>query len=494
MNPTTEQIRALDLFRSGDSLAIEAGAGTGKTTTLRLLAEDTTRQGAYIAFNKAIVVEAGSKFPGHVTCSTAHSLAYRAVGHRYGDRLRNSRRMRSMDVARFLAIDPVICTTDMGKKVLQPSYLAGLAQRAITRFCQTADPEPTRQHVPYVDGIDLPLPDGTRTYRNNRLVQDEIGPKLAKAWADIIDLGGSLRFEHGHYLKMWQLEGPRIDRDFILFDEAQDANPVIRAIVEAQDHAQRVYVGDSQQAIYGFTGAVNALAEVDAEHRTFLTQSFRFGQDVAAVANRILGMLHADLRLIGSPDLSSTVGPIPDPDAMLTRTNATAVQAVLDCQERGGKPHLVGGGKEVVDFAKAARDLMDGRSTWHPELACFDSWVEVQSYVQTDEMGGDLRMLVNLVDNYGVDTIVKALDRAVPEAQATLIVSTAHKAKGREWASVQLGGDFPSPKDGEGLPGPEELRLLYVAATRARMELDISAVGLLSKKQPADSLTGEAVA
>jgi hypothetical protein len=103
--PTAEQSAALELFGTGKNIAIEAGAGAGKTSTLILLAQSTTRRGQYVAFNKAIVQEAGSKMPGTVTCSTAHSLAFRAVGHQYGDRLQNSRRMRSIDIANRLGID-----------------------------------------------------------------------------------------------------------------------------------------------------------------------------------------------------------------------------------------------------------------------------------------------------------------------------------------------------------------------------------------------------
>lgn len=42
------------------------------------------------------------------------------------------------------------------------------------------------------------------------------------------------------------------------------------------------------------------------------------------------------------------------------------------------------------------------------------------------------------------------------------------QAKGREWGSVQLADDFPDHLD------EEELRLLYVACTRAKLELDLT--------------------
>jgi len=468
--PTVEQTRALELFSTGQSLAIEAGAGTGKTSTLRLLAESTNRRGQYLAFNKAIVVEAGSKMPGTVTCSTAHSLAYRNVGKQYSDRLRNSRRMKPMDLANFLGVEEIATDT----KVLARSFLGGIVMAAVTRFCQSADEEISAKHVPFIEGIDIPV-DGVRTYANNNMVARALEPVLRRAWSDLMSTSGRLPFKHDHYLKAYQLSDPHIATDYILFDEAQDANPVMVAIVAAQTHAQLVWVGDSQQQIYTFTGAVNALASVPADQVAFLTQSFRFGEAVADVANTILDRLPAaDLRIVGTETINSVVGPLADPAAILCRTNAAAVETVLNAQQQGRRAALVGGGVEVVRFAKGAQDLMSFGRSEHPDLACFDSWGEVQSYVNEDEQGGELRLLVQLVDRFSVQTILDALDRVIREEDADVTVSTAHKAKGREWDSVQLAGDFPEPEK----QGDEELRLLYVACTRAKRELDIEAVAI----------------
>lgn len=473
--PTAEQTLALELFQTGESLAIEAGAGAGKTSTLKLLAESTRRRGQYIAFNKAIVVEAGEKMPGNISCSTAHSLAYRAVGSKYSDRLRQSRRMRSEDIAARLGIDPIVVKLEGSPKKLGHRFLAGITLTTVTRFCQSADPEITPRHVPYIEGID-PIVDGVRSYGNNNEVAKLVADYARAAWADLTSLHGDLPFRHDHYLKLWQLSEPKIASDFILFDEAQDANPVMVAVVAAQDHSQLVWVGDSQQQIYSFTGAVNALASVPYDQRAFLTQSFRFGPAIAEVANGILGRLEAELRIVGTDSIPSVVGSVAQPDAVLTRTNAAAVRTVLEAQGAGQRPALVGGGEEVLKFAKGAQQLIELGHSEHPDLACFDSWQEVREYVQEDEQGGELRLMVKLVDDFTVPTIISTLDRMPREADADVIVSTAHKAKGREWDSVQLAGDFPP--DSEKV-ADEELRLLYVAATRARRELDIDQVAIL---------------
>ncbi|HEY1176967.1 MAG TPA: UvrD-helicase domain-containing protein, partial [Phytomonospora sp.] len=58
-----------------------------------------------------------------------------------------------------------------------------------------------------------------------------------------------------------------------------------------------------------------------------------------------------------------------------------------------------------------------------------------------------------------------------------VMVITAHKSKGLEWDRVKIGDDFPQPKEDEATgettyPDDENLRLAYVAVTRAGKELD----------------------
>jgi hypothetical protein len=481
-SPTAEQHAALEAFATGETLVIEAGAGTGKTSTLVLLAESTHKRGQYVAFNKSIVDEAGRKMPAHVACNTAHSLAFRAVGRRYQHRL-NSPRMKSAALARQLGIDPIdVVVGGVERKRMAPGYLASHVLRAVTRFCQTADPEPTAQHFAYIDGIDMPAPDGKRRYDNNNLISQALLPALRKAWADISDPDGQLPFKHEHYLKAWQLGEPRIDAEVIYFDEAQDANPVMHAIVAAQTHAQIVWVGDSQQQIYGFTGAVNAMAALgDQVTRTFLTQSFRFGPVVADLANTVLERLAAPLRLQGYEPIPSTVARLDAPSCWLTRTNARAVGLFLAAVDEGRRAHLVGGAGEVRRFAEASISLRDSGWTPHPELACFKSWSEVQDYVADDPQGSELKLMVDLVDRFGAEVILEATERMPREDRADVVISTAHKSKGREWDTVRLGDDFPDGEKGD--LSEEELRLMYVAVTRAKLVIDPFDAPILDRDQ-----------
>lgn len=485
--PTAEQLEALRLFLEGKSLVIQAGAGAGKTSSLVLLAENSVLRGQYIAFNGPIVKEARTVFPSTVNCSTAHSLAYKAMMNPdFERRLRESRRIKPMELAKMMKVDPMWITNYAGEqRQLGAGFLAGLALRTVDQFCNSADTEITARHVPKVDGLDEPIhaQHGLSKYPVNAEVAKAIVPVAKRAWKDIRMYDGALPFKHGHYLKMWQLSGPKIAADYILFDEAQDANPVLQAIVAAQTHAQIVWVGDSQQQIYSFTGAINALEKVTVDAKTFLRQSFRFGPAIARVANVLLDKLDAELRIIGFDKIKSVVTWIEEPDVLLTRTNAGAVRAMLEAQAAGKKVHLVGGSKHIADFARAAKDLMEGKRVEHPELACFESWDEVLSYVEEDEeSGGDLKVIVKLIEDFEVEAIVAAVSIASQERHADLVISTAHKSKGKQWPKVKIGNDFPSGEKAKG----EELRLLYVAVTRAQTHLDISECATLTAGVEAD--------
>ena len=65
--------------------------------------------------------------------------------------------------------------------------------------------------------------------------------------------------------------------------------------------------------------------------------------------------------------------------------------------------------------------------------------------------------------------------RAAPEAVADYVISTVHRAKGLEWKRVKVVNDFRFGMiDGRLTLDHEEMRLLYVAVTRAQHVLDIS--------------------
>ncbi|MCH6161479.1 UvrD-helicase domain-containing protein [Streptomyces marispadix] len=482
LDPTDEQAAAVDAFRDGQHLALQAGAGTGKTTTLVMLANSVTSRGRYIAFNKAIATAAARTFPRHVLCKTAHSLAFAAVGHKYLSRM-NAPRTASWRIGQSLGISK---GTRIGARDVSTRALSHSMLQTVTGFCHSSDPELTARHVPSLRGIEAP--------EERAELAELVLPYARKAWEDLQQTDeGIVRFEHDHYLKIWALAEPRIPVDFLLLDEAQDTNPVLEKVLHDQrDHAQLVMVGDSAQAIYGWRGARDVMTGFDGTH-LHLSRSFRFGPRLAEEANRWLTIAEAPIRLTGTPDIKTTVSASSSsPAAVLCRTNVGAMIEVLHHLDAGKRVALVGGGGALQALAVAARDLKSGRRTTHPELILFRSWGELQDYAANDPSGRDLAPLVDLVDEHGAEAILTAVDELTHEDRAEITISTAHKAKGREWPSIRIAEDFTPPPDdedsqdehGKPLPGPIDLgeaRLSYVAVTRARQHLDLGGLSWIHR-------------
>jgi superfamily I DNA/RNA helicase len=488
MQPTEQQAEAARKFLTRQNLKIQAGAGTGKTSTLALCgqaAQILRRRGIYVAFNAEIAREAQGRFTSNVACSTAHSLAYRAVGYHYQTRLNDRRRHSWRDWAEILGLRIPIVGPPVPPVKISPRTAVGMVRRGLEKFIKSSDPQPGHGHL-------------CRKHGNNTECDaaTELEPYLLKACADIWEPNGRLPFTHDHYLKIWQLSRPVIPADFILVDEAQDLDPVLLAILGAQQ-TQLVYVGDAAQAIYGWRGAINAMTQIQTGRESQLTQSFRFGDAIAEEANRWLEQLPgAPLRLQGLDAIDSQLIELPDARAVLTRTNAGAIRELLEAQDAGKKTHLAGKRKvsELTFFVKGVMRMINGQDSDHQLLADFKSWREVQNHAEEHPDDAEIVTLVRLVKRFGPRAMLNALENVIDEDFADRVISTTHSAKGREWDTVRIAPDFTQPEahneDGEdqGL-STEEVMLRYVAVTRARKGLDCAA---LHAGQEQLTLAGEA--
>lgn len=465
--PTDEQEAILAAAVRGTPLSVTAGAGTGKTALIVRLARALPGQGLYLAFNRSTAAEARTRMPDHVTSSTAHALAWKAVGHRYRSRL-EAPRVPHAEVAQHLGITAPLAVTQ--SVLLSPAALAAQVMAMVRRYSLSDAEQIGPRHAARVPGLDA---------AENRRLAEHLVPLARAAWADLTRPGAAspLRLTHDHYLKMWALTRPRLEADFIALDEAQDTAPVLAAVVAAQD-AQQIVVGDAAQTIYGWRGASGDLLATwpGAEHHT-LSHSWRFGQRVADVANLWLEQVGTPLRLTGDPARDSTVGPCARPDAVLARTNTGAMTRALELLAQGRKVAMAGGTTAVRSLVEAAYDLRQRRRTDHPDLMGFTTWDQVRDYVEQAPLeAGELASLVRLLREHTHTAVLAATGRMTPEADAEVVCSTAHKAKGRQWGSVAVAPDFTEPVPAaEGVPGAvprTEAMLAYVTVTRARDHLD----------------------
>jgi superfamily I DNA/RNA helicase len=457
---TDQQNRAVDLFCGGGDLRVVAFAGAGKTHTLAAMAQETRGPALYLAFNRSIAQEARTRFPQGTRCSTIHGIAFQAMLAEFGAEKLTGRLTTSELIEMLELRDRPVAGGDVSDRAQ-----AWLVRATLERFLHGVDPEPRPAHVPLDGAL-------ARAAPNDRVELVEATVAGARwLWAQMVDHCNPVPLGHDGYLKLWAMRAPVLDADHILLDEAQDTNPVVLDLLRRQD-AQLVCVGDPHQQIYGWRGAVDMMRALPGATSIHLTRSFRFGNAIADAANRVLASLGETRPIVANHEVTSTLGYCA-PQAVIARTNAGVVDAVLDALMIGERPHVAGGTAELSRLLVDVDRLKQGRGADSSDLIGFSRWSDVveASY----EPGSGLRTLVALVEDHGEERLLAALTKAgADEAGADVVVTTAHKAKGREWDRVQLRGDFTTSGDpnDRGIE-PAEARLFYVALTRARHAVDL---------------------
>lgn len=482
MKLTSEQ---KNIIRSRGNIKINAVAGSGKTTTLLEYARTRPRTSRilYLAFNRSVRTEAVKKFSDlglkNIRVETAHSLAYKSVVFRNGYKVRNQG-YNTFEIAEILGLQ------GRGEKHIE-FVVANHISKFISYFCNS-----DQQKIKNLNYLDIVSDPQAKTFvrRFYKIIEKQTRRFLAKMDRNEIEI------THDFYLKKFQLSAPVLPYDYILFDEAQDASGAMLDIVLRQK-ATIVIVGDTHQQIYGWRYAVNSLEKVNFP--TFhLTNSFRFGPEIAALAVRILQWKnhlnipsHATIRGKGTSKKKTT-------EAVIGRTNlGLLMKAIhfLKNDKRTERIHFEGNINSYT-YAADGASLYDVLHLYNYKneyirsslLKAMSSFSELEEYVEkTEDM--ELALLVKIVKEYDneIPEIIRSLrEKHVEDKEkADLIFSTVHRCKGMEYDIVHLVDDFIEEKKLEALRKDikqgkanaallnEEINLLYVAATRTRNLLHI---------------------
>lgn len=500
--PTQEQTICIDSYGTDKSFKVEAVAGSGKTSTVKLMAEsDSSKKALYLAFNKAAATEADNKMPDHVTCRTTHSMAYSAFGAEYREKLSRPRGGYvnvAGTVSELVKFFKVKNSSSMSK-----NCLARLAKLTVAAFESSSADSINECHIPRVEVQKM-------VDKADKIGEffDKVGAysstlKLAKKlWEARLDLSSPVLITHDTYLKMYQLSKPSLDFDVIFLDEAQDTSDCVVDIVMGQtDHSQVVCVGDSFQAIYGWRGAVNALAKIKSQS-TPLSQSFRYGPKVAEIATHILD---GAVEVRGFDKLPTEVGIVDrdQPYTMLFRTNAALIEEGVALLGEGENVNIDIDTRTYVKKMEAMVLLYNDAPSHkikHEDICIFESWEELMEEVEL--VKGELARLAKAVMTGEYVKVLATLGKYTKPADAKIKLTTAHKSKGMEYPQVILAGDFPDVLDKEDnytQLNDMERNLLYVAATRAQvcLELNKTAMDIIEYREgelfeieaPIDSLS-----
>uniref|UniRef100_A0A3B4GBP1 F-box DNA helicase 1 n=1 Tax=Pundamilia nyererei TaxID=303518 RepID=A0A3B4GBP1_9CICH len=426
---------------------IIAFAGTGKTTTLVKYAEQRPDlRFLYVAFNNSVASEARRRFPRNVDCKTVHSLAYNDVGKRYKFRDKLTFNMKAFAISSVLP------------KGRGGFTKAKVVMTTLNAFMASTDETITIRHVP-----------NSRVTKNNFRKDIDHDEKLLvvrdaqRIWKKMKDLNEKSKdayyMTHDGYLKLWQLQDPKPclsgAYNALFIDEAQDCTPAIMDVLLSQS-CGKILVGDPHQQIYTFRGAVNALNVVEHTHIYYLTQSFRFGAEIAYVGATILKVCKGVKKILVGGNQKGGV----------CDNAADRVTAILSRCNFGV-------------FSEAVR-LTDA----NPSCRLHFIGVTGTSFLLS------LFFLSRLDDfNCLEDGVFLLMSVVFPLCVLALlpdfIVGTVHKSKGLEFDTVMVTDDFVkvpcskhnlrhSPEFSFAKIPDDEWNLLYVAVTRAKTTLIIT--------------------
>lgn len=299
----------------------------------------------------------------------------------------------------------------------------------------------------------------------------------------------------------------------LFVDEFQDVNPLQFRLLEAWrgDRWDVFVVGDTHQSIYGWNGAEPGLLDGLAEswpalEVIHLAHTHRSTPQITAAAASVI-------RAAGLPDRHPTSTSSPGPAARVRahRDEAVEISTVATAIRRRRAPGM--GWSSFAVLARTHDQVVDAERG----LAALGIPVSIrrQSTILADpvvrdvlwRLGHDDRPLLTALGQAVTtavddDTALRALlDRAETQAEAdpsmtgrgfaawasaqlsdddkvdAVTVSTIHAAKGLEWPVVHIigceDGSIPHSSARRRAAKQEEARLLYVAITRAELEVHL---------------------
>ena len=314
-------------------------------------------------------------------------------------------------------------------------------------------------------------------------------------------------------IKTRNVDIARITKTVLVIDEAQDMDAdeyeLVRMLMSVNEDIRVIAVGDDDQNIYAFRGSdsryMKELAQMDGAVKYELVQNFRSKSNLVefsngyarSISNRLkeydvepvnsgtgeLRTVYYSSRNLSVPVVESIMQThLRGSVAVLTRTNDEALEIFNLLLNRGMPVKLIqsndgfklsalaeiryfmdmlhireeGAVIEEEDWEKAKAELYSAFSRSDKMEVCHNL---IKSFEATDrktKYKSDFETFVN----------ESALEDFIEADTSTVVVSTMHKAKGKEFDNVFLILIDP-PKD------DQDRRLLYVALTRAKNNLYI---------------------
>ncbi|MDZ4196692.1 MAG: 3'-5' exonuclease, partial [Candidatus Izemoplasmatales bacterium] len=311
-------------------------------------------------------------------------------------------------------------------------------------------------------------------------------------------------------IRSGEVDPIRITKMVLVIDEAQDMSEdeftLVKELINYNDNLRVIAVGDDDQNIFEFRGSSSQyFRELSLEDGTFyeLPVNYRSKRNIVDFANIFVTKIHNRLKTIPirantlengfiqvtkyessnlvipvANDVIST--PLKGTTCIITRTNEQAIQIAGLLNKHQIPAKLIQSNDDFrLDDLLEIRDFIEMLRQASVPILSKEFWQEsVASFKTKYEKSLNLEICLNIIDSFistarinptFTDFIEFLHDSTLSEfvPQADILVSTIHKAKGREFDNVFIlyENEFGLTDSGA--------RQLYVALTRAKSYLSI---------------------
>lgn len=495
--PSPHQQALFDWVKTGRGSAnVIAVAGSGKSTSLEKLLPNIppTQTVLGLSFNASIAREwkeirlprLAREHPGRdfakVQFRTFHSLGYGAV-------------------CRKLGVSPQQLPADGNKlRKICRGWLGEVEDDLYSTFCcklvGLAKGEGIGAIVPDVDSRWWDLISHHDLYLDSDDADErravEIARELLQRSNDAAARDRLIDFDDQLYLPLlWKLRLSQ--NDWVLVDEEQDTNPTRRALAKLalRPGGRFLGVGDPNQAIYGFTGAThNAMDLVKSEFSCVelpLSVCYRCCTSVVEEARKyvdhILPAPGAPAGKVETLTLADALKVLDAHNAVLCRNTSPLVELAYTLISKGigctiaGRDIATG----LVNLIKKQRARgIDGLLE---KLDLYRDREQAKFIARGEEgkaeaVGDRVACITTVIDHLDenertVPALIAKLEGMFSDGNGVLVLSTVHKAKGKEWRRVAILRPelMPSKWARQEHQQRQEVNLQYVAVTRAKEHL-----------------------
>jgi superfamily I DNA/RNA helicase len=444
---------------------INAGAGTGKTTTIVEASGKLPlgTKAAFLAFNKSIADELATKLPEGVDAKTFHAFGFAAIRAAGIKTKVNNYKLNDI-IKALLGADFYSVPLKQLVSLVKGSLIEGTD----------------------IKSINILIDDYNINFNSEReeLIAIESIPAIltmCKTQTHIIDFDDMIWMPlvNGY---------PFPKYDVLFVDEAQDFNESQREMISKCVNGGRcIIVGDKNQAIYGFRGADSnsislfkeRLMKGDREISEFpLSISWRCPKSVVKEANRYVAEFSApDFAKEGNVIVNAGFNPQRN-DMVLCRYNAPLVGAFYDLISQGKSAYILGRDMTkglITAVQKVSKNNNMGTSEFW-DLFMQDFNYNHQRLMNDNKKNQalaleDKRDCISIFVSKAttVGGIIEEIKRVFDgNDKGEIMLSTVHKAKGLEADNVYILATERMPHP---LGGQEENNIAYVAITRAKNNL-----------------------